>query len=255
MAGYEEALAKHDAAVEAYNAQMEARTQMLDDWAEFFGVYDNPLTGEPETLAYYWILDRDCAHWSVDHWRNSFSCVNYHNQYIDQEAGVWNGPQPGMMRNLIAGKFQEILDTNLPVYPEKVAQWIHFHRQYVDVQYHLQTLYDTMNSAYMAAAKVVDPDATETDLIKYVEDYKLKIENAIADLYDEINEHTALIEILNYAKAQVEAGYDPIAVWQKTCENNLELQKQILDDLKTKLDLRKADYDAVMEYINAKSEE
>lgn len=255
MAGYEEALAKHDAAVEAYNAQMEARNQMLDDWAEFFGVYDNPLTGEPDTLAYYWILDRDCAHWSVDHWRNSFSCVNYHNQYIDQEAGVWNGPQPGMMRNLIAGKFQEILDTNLPGYPEKVAEWNHFHRQYVDVQYHLQTLYDTMNSAYMAAAKVVDPDATETDLIKYVEDYKLKIENAIADLYDEINEHTALIEILNYAKAQVEAGYDPIAVWQKTCENNLELQKQILDDLKTKLDLRKADYDAVMEYINAKSEE
>ena len=255
MAGYEEALAKHDAAVEAYNAQMEARNQMLDDWAEFFGVYDNPLTGEPDTLAYYWILDRDCAHWSVDHWRNSFSCVNYHNQYIDQEAGVWNGPQPGMMRNLIAGKFQEILDTNLPGYPEKVAQWNHFHRQYVDVQYHLQTLYDTMNSAYMAAAKVVDPNTTETDLIKYVEDYKLKIENAIADLYDEINEHTALIEILNYAKAQVEAGYDPIAVWQKTCENNLELQKQILDDLKTKLDLRKADYDAVMEYINAKSED
>ena len=181
--------------------------------------------------------------------------MNYHNQYIDQEAGVWNGPQPGMMRNLIAGKFQEILDTNLPGYPEKVAQWNHFHRQYVDVQYHLQTIYDTMNSAYMAAAKVVDPDATETDLITYVENYKLAIENAIADLYDEINEHTALIEILNYAKAQVEAGYDPIAVWQKACENNLELQNQILDDLKTKLDLRKADYDAVMEYINAKSEE
>ena len=252
---HDEAVAKHDAAVEAYNAQMEARNQMLDDWAEFFGVYDNPLTGEPDTLAYYWIVDRDCAHWSVDHWRNSFSCVNYHNQYIDQEAGVWNGPQPGMMRNLIAGKFQEILDTNLPGYPEKVAQWNHFHRQYVDVQYHLQTIYDTMNSAYMAAAKVVDPDATETDLITYVENYKLAIENAIADLYDEINEHTALIEILNYAKAQVEAGYDPIAVWQKACENNLELQNQILDDLKTKLDLRKADYDAVMEYINAKSEE
>jgi len=252
---HDEAVAKHDAAVEAYNAQMEARNQTLADWAEFFGVYDNPLTGEPDTLAYYWILDRDCAHWSVDHWRNSFSCVNYHNQYIDQEAGVWNGPQPGMMRNLIAGKFQEILDTNLPGYPEKVAQWNHFHRQYVDVQYHLQTLYDTMNDAYMAAAKVVDPNTTETDLIKYVEDYKLKIENAIADLYDEINEHTALIEILNYAKAQVEAGYDPISVWQKTCENKLALENQKLDDLKTKLDLRKADYDAVMEYINAKSEE
>ncbi len=252
---HDEAVAKHDAAVEAYNAQMEARNQTLADWAEFFGVYDNPLTGEQDTLAYYWIQDRDCAHWDVEHWRTSFSCVNYHNKYIDQEAGVWNGPQPGMMRNLIGGTFQEILDTNLPGYPEKVAQWNHFHRQYVDVQYHLQTLYDTMNDAYMAAAKVVDPNTTETDLIKYVEDYKLKIENAIADLYDEINEHTALIEILNYAKAQVEAGYDPIAVWQKTCENNLELQKQILDDLKTKLDLRKADYDAVMEYINAKSEE
>ena len=252
---HDEAVAKHDAAVEAYNAQMEARNQTLADWAEFFGVYDNPLTGKQDTLAYYWITNQDCAHWPVETWRNSFSCVNYQNQYIDEEAGVWNGPQPGMMNNRIAGTFQEILDANLPGYPEKVAEWNHFARQYADVQYHLQTLYDTMNAAYMAAAKVVDPTTTETDLIKYVEDYKIAIEKAIADLYDEINEHTAEIEWLRYAIAQIEAGVDPFTAWQKVCEMNLEYQNQVLDDLKTKLDLRKADYDAVMEYINAKSEE
>ena len=255
MAGYEEALAKHDAAVEAYNKQMEERNATLDAWAEFFGVYDNPLTGKQDTLAYYWLQTQGCQFWPVDTWRDEFATYGYMNNYIDEAAGVWNGPQPGMTNNLIAGTFQEILDANIPGYPEKVAQWNAFARQYADVQYHLRTIYQVMNDAYMAAAKVVDTETTETDFLKYVENYKIEIEEAIAELYDEINEHTAEIEWLNYAIAQINAGVDPLTAWQKVCEMNLEYENQVLADLKTKLDLRQADYDAVMEYINAKSEE
>ena len=123
----------------------------------------------------------------------------------------------------------------------------------MDVQYHLQTIYDVMNDAYMAAAKVVDPDATEDDLIEYVAAYKAKIQAAIADLYDEINEHTAMIEWFTYAKAQVEAGVDPYTQWAEICQLYLDFQNQVLADLKVQLDLAQKDYDDVMAYINAKA--
>ena len=251
---YEEAVAAYEEEQAAAEAQQEARDERLAEWAEFFGTYDNPMTGEVDTLAYVWLNDKECQWWSVEEWRRDFSTQKYQCKYVDEAAGVWNGPQEDLRHNLIGGTFQEILDENIPGYPEKVAQWNAFARQYTDIQYHLRTIYRVMNDAYMAAAKVVDPNADETDLITYVAEYKAAIQYAIADLYEEINEHTAEIEWFNYAIASLEAGVDPFTVAAEVAKLNLEYEQQVLADLKVKLDLAQKEYDDVMAYIQAKSE-
>ena len=252
---FEEAYAEWEEAVAEYEAAVAAHEQWDADMTEFWGTYEEP-DGTIDTLYHYYWAGMHMGLMPVDGWRALFAPVNYTNYFIDHVNGTWNWEEkPGMHRHLIAGTFKELLEENLPEYPEKIAEWFAAKAQYMDEQYHLNTLYEVMNDAYMAAAAVLDPTIPEDNIIDYVAGYQRRIQRAIAALYDEINEHTAMIEEFNYAIAQIEAGVDPYTVWATVCQMNLDYQNQVLDDLKVKFDLAKKDYDDVMDYINAKSEE
>lgn len=147
---------------------------------------------------------------------------------------------------VMGGKMAEWADEFLPEYPAKIAEWKKAADKYNDQIYHLTTLLETLDAAYIAAVKVYNTETTAASFKEYVREYG----KARADYYDDCMEayYVALDEVEYYTKqlAQYEAGYDATQLAYEDALRNLAMAEQAVADALAELKIAEAEYNKVM---------